>query len=307
MNSNPRLAPAMRQSSQARDRPEKDRDENAWPKEAQLHQPPEQTQLLLAERASGLAVKAYLLQCGLPFLERISDHAEFMSPGGRLTRLPLLRLGPVRVLSEFGPIAAHVEATQPGHCLDGWLAEEQRDEMRCLASYVENVFSLAEIHFSFMDTLNYQLYTGPRSGAAHPWPLCLLRRFAKQREANRLLKVYQWTTLDPDEVLHEVSLCCGALVAKLEENETGAKYFFGARPCQLDALVFGHVAAILSTRMPNMEMADLLYGFPRLIAHCRRIDNSLFQGQLLAEEGEDLLDDQEEEEEEGATEQHKQN
>ncbi|XP_017092956.2 metaxin-2 [Drosophila bipectinata] len=299
MNSNPRMAASWRSASQA-----KDQDENAWPKDAQLHQPPEKTQLLLAERASCLAVKTYLLLCGLPFQERTSDHAEFMSPGGRLTRLPLLRIGLVRVLSEFGPIVDHVEATQTGHCLDAWLTEEQRDEMHCLVNYVENVFSLAEIHFSFVDTLNYQLYTGPRSGAAHPWPLCLIRRYAKQREATRLLKVYQWESLDPDQVLHEVSSCCSALVSKLEENETGSRFFFGPRPCQLDALVFGHVAAILSTWMPNMEMADLLYGFPRIIGHCRRLDNSLFQGRLLAEENEDLLDG---EEEWGAAEQHKQN
>ncbi|KAH8317460.1 hypothetical protein KR074_005493, partial [Drosophila pseudoananassae] len=290
MNSSPRVAASWRQTSQA-----KDRDENAWPTDAQLHQPPEKTQLLLAERASCLAVKTYLLLCGLPFLERTSDHAEFMSPGGRLTRLPLLRLGPVRVLSEFSPIVDHVEATQPGHCLDAWLTEEQRDEMRCLVNYVENVFSLAEIHFSFVDTLNYKLYTGPRSGAAHPWPLCLIRRFAKQRTASRLLKVYEWESMDPDQVLHEVSSCCSALVAKLEENEAGSRFLFGPRPCQLDALVFGHVAAILSTWMPNMEMADLLYGFPRLIGHCRRLDNSLFQGRLLAEESEDLLYEEEEE------------
>ncbi|KAH8420164.1 hypothetical protein KR009_006415 [Drosophila setifemur] len=274
---------------------------DAWPREAQLHQPPERSQLLLAERCSGLAVRAYLKFCRLPFCEKISQHAEFMSPGGRLTRLPLLRLGPVKVFSEFEPIVAHVEGTQLEHSLSSWLGEEEREDMRSAVSYVENTFSLAEIHMSFQDAANYQLYTGPRSGAAHPWPLSLVRRYAKQREAMRLLKVYQWQDMDTDQVLHEMGVCCSSLSSKMEENEgRGANFLYGEQPCELDALVFGHVTSILTTRMPNMELADLLHRYPRLIAHSRRIDTLLFQGRMLIrhEEGrhcEDEEDDQEEE------------
>ncbi|XP_016952244.1 metaxin-2 [Drosophila biarmipes] len=263
--------------------------EEAWPADAHLHQPPEASQLLLPEHSSCLAVKTYLRMCGLPFLDRISDNAEFMSPGGRLTHLPVLRLGPVKTFAEFEPIVAQVEAMQAGHSLGSWMSEDRRDDVRCLVNYVENVFTLAEIHMSFVDAVNYQRYTAPRSGAAHPWPLSVLRRMAKQKEALRILKVYQWQDMDNDQVLHEVGVCVGTLIGQLEEQQPEEGYLCGARPCALDALVFGHVAAILTTKLPNMELAEVLATYPRLLAHCRRIDGSLFGGKLLSgEEPEEL-------------------
>ncbi|KAH8368439.1 hypothetical protein KR084_011497 [Drosophila pseudotakahashii] len=261
----------------------------AWPADAHLHQPPEESQLLLPERSSCLAVKTYLRMCGLPFSERISTNAEFMSPGGRLTHLPLLRLGPVKTFAEFEPIVAQVEAMQAGSSLGSWMSQDQRDDVRCLVGHVENVFTLAEIHMSFVDAVNYQRYTAPRTAVAHPWPLSVMRRMTRQREAQRLLKVYQWHELDNDQVIHEVGLCADALVAQLEESqeakeEGGGGFLCGSRPCALDALVFGHVTAILTTQMPNMELAEILATYPRLLAHCRRIDGSLFGGKLLTVE-----------------------
>ncbi|XP_001978114.3 metaxin-2 [Drosophila erecta] len=272
------LTAAMMQSSA-----EAGKSEEAWPAVAHLHHPDEANQLLLPERSSCLAVKTYLRMCNLPFTEQISDNAEFMSPGGRLTHLPLLRLGPVKTFAEFEPIVAQVEVMQGGSSLGSWMSEDQRDDIRCLVSYVENVFTLAEIHMSFVDEINYQLYTAPRSAAAHPWPLSAIRRQAKQKDARRILKVYQWQDLDNDQVIQEVGVCADALVAKLEEHKAQA-YLGGPRPCELDALVFGHVAAIMSTKVPNMELAEVLATYPRLLAHCRRIDQSLFDGKLLASE-----------------------
>ncbi|KAI8033179.1 metaxin-2 [Drosophila gunungcola] len=253
-------------------------EEEAWPADAHLHQPPEMSHLLLAERSSCLAVKTFLLMSGLPFSEQISENAEFMSPGGRLTHLPLLRLGPIATFAEFEPIVAQVEAMR---AVNDWMSEDQREDVRCLVTYVENVLTLAELHMSFVDSGNYQLYTAPRIEAAHPWPLGLIRRLAKQREARRILKVYQWQDMDNDQVLHEVGLCVDALVAQLEEHQPEG-FLCGQRPCQLDALVFGHMAAIATTQLPNMELAEILATYPRLMAHCRRIDERFFGGKLLA-------------------------
>jgi len=281
------LTAALMQSSA-----EEGKSEEAWPADAHLHQPAEANQLLLPERSSCLAVKTYLRMCNLPFTEHISDNAEFMSPGGRLTHLPLLRLGPVKTFAEFEPIVAQVEAVQGGNCLDSWMSEDQRDNIRCLVSYVENVFTLAEIHMSFVDEVNYQLYTATRCAAAHPWPLSTIRRFAKQKDAQKILKVYRWQDLDNDQVIQEVSICADALIAELEEDQAKS-YFGGSRPCKLDALVFGHVVAIMTTKLPNMELAAVLATYPRLLAHCRRIDQSLFDGKLLTSAVEEQEDEME--------------
>nr|XP_016923927.2 metaxin-2-like [Drosophila suzukii] len=260
--------------------------EEAWPADAQLYQPQEESQLLLPERSSCLAVKTYLRMCGLPIVEKISDNAEFMSPGGRLTHLPLLRLGPVKTFAEFEPIVAQVESMQAGHALGSWMSEDQRDNVRSLVNYVENVFTLTEIHMSFVDAVNYKWYTAPRSGAARPWPLSALRRWAKRKEAMRILKVYQWDDLHNDQLLHELGVCADQLVDQMEQNQLEEPYFCGSRPCALDALVFGHVAAFRTTKMPNMSLARVLINYPPLVAHCWRIDQSVFGGKILGNEPE---------------------
>ncbi|KAH8289389.1 hypothetical protein KR054_004554, partial [Drosophila jambulina] len=268
--------------------------EEPWPELAQLHQPPEHSQLLLAERTSCIAVRTYLRLCRLPFTEMTSSHAEFMTQGGRLTGLPMLRLGQFHILAEFEPIVEHVVATRPSKALGRWLTEEERDDMRCMVNYVETVFTLAEIHLSYVDPVNYRLYTARRSGAGHPWLLSLLRRFYKQRQAMRLLRVYEWHHLNTDQVLEEVSDCCEALIDQLEEHRCDSEGFLcGSQPCELDALVFGHVVGILNTPLPNRELAELLYTYPRLVAFCRRIDASLYGGKLLNER-EDFGSDSEE-------------
>lgn len=220
MNRDQSLTAAMMhdQATAANDQQRQEEEEKPWPSLAQLHQPPEDNQMLLPERSSCIAVKTYLRLCNLPFTEKTSGNAEFMTQGGRLTRLPLLRLGQFQVLAEFEPIVAHVEATRPSNALSRWLSEEQREDMRCMVDHVETVFTLAEIHVSYVDPVNYRLYTAKRSGAGHPWLLALIRRFYKQREALRILRVYQWHDLNADQVLQEVSGCCEALVAQLEEQ-----------------------------------------------------------------------------------------
>ncbi|XP_017050679.1 metaxin-2 [Drosophila ficusphila] len=257
------------------------RAEEAWPLDAQLYQPPEKNQLLLAESASCLAVKTYLRMCNLPFSERVCDNAEFMSPGGRLTHLPLLRLGPVKTFAEFEPIVEQVESMRAGNSLSSWMSEDQRDDMRCVLNRVENVFTLAEMHMSYVDTINYQLYTAPRTGAAHPWPLSMIRRLAKQKDAHKILQVYQWQDMDNDEVLHQVGSCVDSLISQLEEHPA-EEFLCGPKPCELDALVFGHVTAILTTKLPNMELAEILATYRRLLAHCHSIDWNLFGGLLLS-------------------------
>ncbi|KAH8247948.1 hypothetical protein KR038_003916, partial [Drosophila bunnanda] len=278
-------------------------EDEPWPDLVQLHQPPEHSQLLLAERASCIAVRTYLRLCRLPFAEKTSAHAEFMTQGGRLTGLPMLRLGQFQILAEFEPIVDHVAATRPSKALGRWLSEEQREDMRCMVNYVETVFTLAEIHLSYVDPVNYRLYTARRTGAGHPWVLSLLRRFYKQRQAMRLLRVYQWHHMNTDQVLEEVTECCEALMDQLEDHEVDSEGFLcGSQPCELDALVFGHVVGILNTPLPNRELAELLNTYPRLVAFCRRIDASLYGGKLLNERddsGSDFEEDANEDNVEG--------
>lgn len=272
-----------------------------WPPDVCLYQPLETKQMLLPEQASCLAVQTYLRMCRLPYREQNCANAEFMSPGGRLTRLPLLRVGQ-RLLSEFEPIVAHVEQVQPEQALCRSLNEEQREQLGTMVTHVENTCTLAGLHSCFCARQTYAEHTWPRNGAGHPWPLSMLRRYERKQDALRLLRVYQWHMLDAHAVQLQFQQCLQLLDDKLQATQAECQneqlqqeqeqaqeqaqeqtqeqaqkqeqtlFLWGKQPTQLDALLFGHVTALLGTSLPQMPLAETVRNFPRLLALCRRID-----------------------------------
>ncbi|KAM7357669.1 metaxin-2 [Cochliomyia hominivorax] len=242
-----------------------------WPEDATLYQPYEAEQILLPENASCLAVKAYLIMCNLPFEVRSCANAEFMSPGGRMTKLPVLVAGAF-VFAEFEPIVNFVE--HKSEAIGQWLDEDERSEMRSYVSLTENIFTMAELYISFAVDRVYEEVTAPRNGCVFPWPLNKMQNFAKKRHAKKLLKVYQWDEITIDEVIDKVKKCCENLQFKLEE--TKGPFFFGEKPCELDAIVFGHLFSVLTTNLPNMALAQTVQQFKPLVAFCRYIDDNFF-------------------------------
>jgi metaxin len=75
-----------------------------------------------------------------------------------------------------------------------------------------------------------------------------------------------------EEVYEEVDSCCQALAERLGTQ----LYFFGDKKTELDALVYGHVSAILMTPLPDNRLRDIITEYPTLIEHFRRIDNDYF-------------------------------
>uniref|UniRef100_A0A1A9ZIT2 GST N-terminal domain-containing protein n=1 Tax=Glossina pallidipes TaxID=7398 RepID=A0A1A9ZIT2_GLOPL len=226
-----------------------------WPHDAVLYQPFEDEQILLAEKASCSAVKAYLKMCNLPYDVQFRANAEFMSPGGHMTKLPVLKVGGF-VLAEFEPIVNFVE--QRSESISRWMMEDEKTEMRSYICTIENTFTLAEMYCSFMLKGVYNDVTAPRNGCVFPWPLNKIQNLSKRYQAEKMLKVYQWTNMTFGDVLEEVSTCCRNLEMKLEESL--GPYFYGERPCELDALVFGHLFSILTTNLPN-NVYFLLFSF----------------------------------------------
>lgn len=50
------------------------------------------------------------------------------------------------------------------------------------------------------------------------------------------------------------------------------------RPTELDALVFGHLFTILTTRLTNNELAERIKSYSNLLSFCRRIEQTYFEG-----------------------------
>ncbi|XP_030022376.1 uncharacterized protein LOC115441655 isoform X2 [Manduca sexta] len=212
-----------------------------WPDNVKLYQPYEVEQILLPDNASCLAVQAFLKMCNLPFEVEMRWNAEFMSPSGRV---PFIKCGAF-VVSELEPIVQF--AANKGVTLCSRLSTEEKAEMRAYMSLITNVLVNAELYISWLDNDTFNAVTKVRNSSVYPWPLGWLQTRSKRNNVAKRLKALHWHDKTLEQVLADVEQCCNSLSQRLGDKD----YFFSSSPTPLDALVYGHVRAILGARGPK--------------------------------------------------------
>ncbi|XP_050358870.1 metaxin-2-like isoform X3 [Nymphalis io] len=214
-----------------------------WPDNVKLFQPYEVEQILLPDNASCLAVQAFLKMCNLPFEVEMRWNAEFMSPSGRV---PFIKCGAF-VVSELEPIVQF--AANKGVTLCSKLSTEERAEMRAYMSLITNVLVNAELYISWVDQETFNTVTRVRNSSVYPWPLGWLQTRSKRSSVIKRLKALHWNEKTLDQVLADVEQCCNSLSQRLGDRD----YFFGT-PSPLDALIYGHMKALLSATGPKAAL-----------------------------------------------------
>lgn len=238
-----------------------------WPQDVKLYQPYEVEQILLPDNANCLAVQAFLKMCGLDFEVVPRNNAEYMSPSGRV---PFIRCGAF-VIAELDPIISFVN--NKGISLSEKLDNTQKADMRAYMSLINTVLANSELYITWCDKTTLQEVTKPRFGSVLPWPLNHIITWQKRGQVVKKLGVLGWGQKTLDEVYQEVDNCCNALSERLENQP----YFFGNRPTELDALVFGHLFTILTTPLPNNRFASIVRGYPNLIELCKLVEKEYFE------------------------------
>ncbi|KAK9679772.1 Thioredoxin-like [Popillia japonica] len=258
-----------------------------WPKGVKLFQPYEVEQILLPHNANCLAVQAFLRMCNLDVQIEQRPNAEFMSPTGKV---PFIKCGAFLV-AELEGIVTFVG--QKGITLTEHLDSEQTADLRAYLALINNVLGPAENYVCWCDSetlINnvlgpaenyvcwcdsetYREVTKPRNGSVYPWPLNLIQTWSKRSKQIKALKTLGWYEKSLYEVFQEVETCCQALTDRLENNT----YFFGTKFTELDALLYGHVYTLLTTRIPagHNNFAQIIRKFDRLVKHCKRIDSQV--------------------------------
>jgi len=238
-----------------------------WPSNVQLFQPHELEQILLPDNATSLAVQAFLHMCKLDFTIEMRSNAENMSPSGRV---PFIKAGAF-VVAEMEPIVAFVNTK--GISLTAQLDVGQKADMRAYMSLVNNVLGNAELYISWIDQVTLEEVTQPRHGSVHPWPLSLVLNWQKRSAVTKRLGALGWTSKSMDDVYSEIENCCRALSERLESSP----YFFGNRPTELDALVFGHIFSLLTTPLPDNKAKNIVQNFGNLVKLCENIERDYFE------------------------------
>uniref|UniRef100_H3C223 Metaxin 2 n=1 Tax=Tetraodon nigroviridis TaxID=99883 RepID=H3C223_TETNG len=236
-----------------------------WPESATLYQPLKEDQILLSDCASSLAVQAYLRMCGLPVEVVCKANAEYMSPSGKI---PFIHVGN-QVVSELGPIVQFTKAK--GHSLSDGLDDVQRAEMKAYMELVNNMLLTAELYIQWCDDATAAEITRPRYSSPYSWPLSSLLAYLSAAKVDLSYSAESW---------REKILCttwwsiCGSTD---KERLKVLIHFFKKRPTELDALVFGHLFTILTTRLTSTELAERIKSHSNLLSFCRRIEQTYFE------------------------------
>ncbi|RWS17616.1 Metaxin-2-like protein [Dinothrombium tinctorium] len=193
-----------------------------------------------------------------------------MSPSGQV---PFIKCGAF-VIADMEPIVAFVNAK--GLSLSKHLDSAERGDMTAYMMLVNTVLYNAELYISWCHDETLREVTYPRYAFAHPWPLNYILCWKKRRAVVKKLASIGWDSKTLDEVLSEVESCCQALSDRLENRN----YFFGDKPTELDALVFGHLSAILTTPLPVDRLAIIVRENEKLVQLCNRIAKTYFHGKI---------------------------
>ncbi|KHN76196.1 Putative ATP-dependent RNA helicase [Toxocara canis] len=234
--------------------------------DAALFAPYQNQQALLNEYADCVAARAFLRMVELPIRLEERPNAEFMSPTGKV---PFLKLQNV-IVPEFMPIVNFV--AKKGVRLSSGLTDAQRADMFAHMALIEEVLKNAELYIVWVEDSTYSEVTRRRYGSVYLWPLNQILPALKRREVNRHLAALEWSDKSLDAVIDAADSCFKSLSSKLAHNEC----FMGDLPTELDALAFGHLYTILTTELPNMDLANALRKYSNLTEFCRRIDQKYF-------------------------------
>ncbi|XP_069692545.1 metaxin-2-like isoform X2 [Periplaneta americana] len=239
--------------------------QDPWPNDVKLFQPTEE-QMLLPDNANCLAVQAFLKMCGLDFEVERRSNAAYMSPSGHV---PFIKSS-VFMVAELDPIVSFVNTK--GVSLSRSLDSSQNADMRDFITLVNTVLANAELYVTWCDRAILHDVTKPRFGSTLPWPLNHILTWQRRAEVMEKLSAQGWGSKTLDEVCQEVGQLCTALAERLENRP----YFFGDRPTELDALLFGHLFAILTVPVVENKIAAIVREHRGLVELVKRIDSTFF-------------------------------
>uniref|UniRef100_A0A2L2Y3F8 Metaxin-2 n=1 Tax=Parasteatoda tepidariorum TaxID=114398 RepID=A0A2L2Y3F8_PARTP len=246
----------------------------SWPDDAKLYQPFEVEQILLPDNAACLSVKAFLRMCGLNFQVEMRTNAESMSPSGSV---PFVRCGNF-VVADVEPIINFIHTK--GISLSSHLDNSGKADMRAYISLVNIVLHNAELFVSWCDKPTYHEVTHPRFTSCLPWPVNHIICWQTKNAMKQKLKSVDWNNKSLEDIYEMVDNCCHALSERLGAQ----KFFFGDKPTELDAIVFGHLFAILTTPLPDNRLCTILREYQNLVDLCQHIDINYFQKHAAEEE-----------------------
>ncbi|XP_028984406.1 metaxin-1-like isoform X4 [Betta splendens] len=214
-----------------------------------------------------LVVLAYAQFAGAPLkLRKISN--PWRSPSGFL---PALRTNGKETLSRPSDIIIHLRKQKYNADFD--LSAKEGADSLAFISLMEEKLMPALIYAFWIEPKNYVDVTRCWYAAHMPFPLNFFlpgRMQRQQLEKLRLLRGDEGLEAGEDlekELYRDAAECMNLLSQRLGSQ----KFFFGDSPSSLDAYVFGHLAPILKSKLPNGKLQQHLKSLDNLTNFCTNI------------------------------------
>ncbi|XP_022617286.1 metaxin-1-like [Seriola dumerili] len=214
-----------------------------------------------------LVVLAYAQFAGAPLkLRKISN--PWRSPSGSL---PALRTNQKETLSRPSEIIIHLRKQKYNADYD--LSAKEGADSLAFISLMEEKLVPALIYTFWIEPKNYVDVTRRWYAEHMPFPLNFFlpgRMQRQQLEKLRLLRGDESLEAGEElekELYRDAAECMNLLSQRLGSH----KFFFGDSPSSLDAYVFGHLAPVLKSKLPNGKLQQHLKSLDNLTNFCTNI------------------------------------
>ncbi|XP_053182800.1 LOW QUALITY PROTEIN: metaxin-1a [Scomber japonicus] len=214
-----------------------------------------------------LVVLAYAQFAGAPLkLHKTSN--PWRSPSGSF---PALRTNQKETLSRPSDIIIHLRKQKYNADYD--LSAKEGADSLAFISLLEEKLTPALIYMYWVEPKNYVDVTRRWYAEHMPFPFNFFLPGRMQRtQLDKLRLLRGDESLEAGEELEKELFRDAAECMNLLSQRLGSqKFFFGDSPSSLDAYVFGHLAPILKSRLPNAKLQQHLKTLDNLTTFCSNI------------------------------------
>lgn len=236
-----------------------------WPQNVILCVPPLTSQVTLHEQAECLATQAFLRMHGLNFTLDERPNAEYMSV---TAKLPLLKVDD-HFVAGFDAISTYARLR-----IRKQLTNEQESAIRPYVEMINVTVRNAELYAAWVDDTNFSTVTAPRYGSPYSFPLNKILPILKRVQIKAFLRENS-----PLASMDDVRESLHSDMKALSERLGPRPYFLDdLNTNELDALVYGHLTALMSSKLPGTNLAELVHNHQNLVQFCQRIDRKKEMG-----------------------------
>lgn len=219
-----------------------------------------------------LQVMALMKFCNINAKFNVTNNP-FKSPSGHL---PVFRCYS-KEITDYQEIVSYL--INGGRMIDHFLQPKDLSEVVAYETMLRDKLYPALMYTCWVDNKNYVTVIRPWYAKALPFPLnYYYPGHYKRKYTNFVQSLYPNLKQKQieQELYKEAEACLQCISNRLSDSE----FFFGNVPSSLDAFVYGYLATLLKTPVPNSRLHDVLNSYQNLLRYVVRINLKYFNQEL---------------------------